>query len=48
MIAKLYGYESEVGFANQIKSPAPFVLLNVTGQSLPRKAHFDWRTNHPL
>ena len=37
MIANLYGYESEVGSANQSESPTSFVLLNVGGQSLHEK-----------
>ena len=37
MIAKLYGYESEVGSANHSKSSASIVLLDVGGQSLHEK-----------
>ena len=33
MIAKLYGYESEVGSANRGKSSTSIVVLNVGGQS---------------
>ena len=33
MIAKLYGYDSEVGSANQGKSSTSIGVLNVGGQS---------------